>query len=149
MRRWNYAAAAAAATMLIAQPCLAASEIRGDGATDRRSGAFAGVRLRLPIGMGNPERPSARMQLTTFHDYRNAAGATVRSFRADGVEFGVDDRGRASLMVAGQDVARRDDQMVLNASTKTYLIIGGVVVAVLVLALVAASSVPPSVDFDD
>ena len=71
------AAAGAAAAMLIAQPCLAASDLRDAGAAERRTSAFAGVRLRVP--MGNPERPSARLQLTTFHVYRDASGVTVRS----------------------------------------------------------------------
>jgi len=142
------AAAAVAATMLVAQPCLAAPDFRDTGATERHSSAFAGVRLRLPIGTGNPERPSARLQLTTIHDYRNTAGATVRSVRSDGLEFGVSRGNRLSFSVAGQDVARLQEQPRLG-SNKTYYIIGGVVVAVLVLVVIAASQVPPEVDFDD
>jgi hypothetical protein len=117
MRRSKHAAAVAAATMLIAQPCAAATDLRADGATERRSGAFAGVRLRLPIGASNPERPSAGLQLTRFHDYRNAAGFTVRSYRPDGVEFRLDQRGRASFTVAGQDMARQEERLGISRST--------------------------------
>jgi hypothetical protein len=133
MRRLRHAAAAAAAATLIAQPGLAATDVRGDGAAERRSGAFAGVRLRVPIGARNQERPSARMQLTTVHDYRTAAGATVRSFRPDGLEFGAGQRGRLAVRIAGQDIGRLEERLPASGSTRTILIVGAVVVAAIVL----------------
>lgn len=141
-------AAATAATMMIAQPCLAAQNIHGTSATERQSSAFAGVRLRLPIGARTPERPSVRLQLTTVHDYRNPAGATVRSDRPDGLEFGVGGDNRLTFSVAGQDVGMRQQERRLGSNT-TAIVVGGVVVAALALAVLAASQVPPSVDFDD
>lgn len=141
-------AAAAAATMMITQPCLAAQDIRDTSAAERQSSAFAGVRLRLPIGTGNPERPSARLQLTTVHDYRNAAGATVHSARPDGLEFGVSRDSRLFFSIAGQGVGRQQQGRRLG-SNKTVLIVGGIVVVALALSVLAASQVPPSVDFDD
>ena len=119
--------------MLLAQPCLAASDLRDTAATERRSSAFAGVRLRLPMGEGNPERPSARLQLTTFHDYRDASGAMVHTNRPDGLEFGVGERRRLSLRIAGQDIARQEERLGVDGSTKTIIIIGAVVLAAIVL----------------
>lgn len=144
----KHAAAATAAALLMTQPCLAAPDFRDTTATERRSSAFAGVRLRLPIGTGHAERPSARMQLSTIHEYRNASGATVRSVRPDGLELGLNQRGRLAFSVAGQDVRQTQEQMRLGGGTSTYLIIGGVVLAVVILA-VALAPPSPGVDFDD
>ncbi|HZF96388.1 MAG TPA: hypothetical protein VEZ20_16115 [Allosphingosinicella sp.] len=149
MRRSKYAAAAAAAAMLVAQPCFAAGAFQGDGASERRSGAFAGVRLRLPLGEGNPERPSARLQLTTSHEYRNAAGATVRTIRPDGVELGLRERGAVSWRIGGQDIGRRDERLGINGSTKTLLTIGVIIVAVVVLIPVLTADELPVPDFND
>jgi hypothetical protein len=149
MFRLKYAAAAASAAMLIAQPCFAAGELQSDGATERRSGAFAGVRLRLPLGEGNPERASARLQLTTSHEYRNASGATVRSIRPDGIELGLRDRSRLSWRIAGQDMGRQDERLGVSGSTKTLLTIGVIIVAVVVLIPVLTADELPVPDFND
>lgn len=92
---------AATMALICAQPCLAADDMRGIGAGERRSGAFAGMAVRLPIGTRHREAPTARLQLTTFHDYRDASGATVRSYRPRGVELGFE-RGRATYLVGGR-----------------------------------------------
>jgi hypothetical protein len=143
------AAAAAAAAMLIGQPCLAADDMRNMGGGERRSGAFAGLNLRVPVGKGNPEKPSARMQLTTTHEYRNASGEVLRAYRADGLELGLRRTGAASLRIAGQDLRATKERLAMNGSTKTYLIVGGVVLVVVVLAAVVAAHSVPAVDFDD
>jgi hypothetical protein len=133
MQILKFAAAAAAATMMISQPCFAAVGLQSDGASERRTAAFAGVRLRLPMGAANPERPSTRLQITTFHDYRDATGATVRSFRADGVELGLRESGGLSWRIGGQDIGRRDERLALSGSAGTILTIALVVVAAVVL----------------
>jgi hypothetical protein len=136
--------------MLIAQPCLAAGEIHSDGASERRSGAFAGVRLRLPLGEGNPERPSARLQLTASHEYRNAAGATLRSTRPDGIELGFRERSRLSWRIGGQDMGRQDERLGVSGSTKTILTIGAIiVVAVVMIPILTADEIPGPPDFND
>ncbi len=139
-------AAAAAVAMLAAQPCLAADDFRGLGAGERQSAAFAGMRLRLPMGSANSERPSARLQLTTFHDYRDAAGAMVRSHRSPGMELGLDRFGRTSFQMAGQDMAQAQQRLGVSGSTRTALIIGGVVVVVLLLAAVTSTVPGPGPD---
>lgn len=149
MRSIGYAFAAAAAVMLPVQPCLAADD---PAFTERRSGAFAGVRLNLPLGRGNPERPSARLQLTSFHDSVDARGATLRSFRSPGLELGLNREGRVAYYLGGQDVEETRRRLEASGSTTTWLIVGGVVVlAVVVLAAVASAQPTPGPgdgDFD-
>lgn len=143
MRVMKNAAGMSAAAMLIAQPSLAAQDYRDTGASERRSGVFVGLNATIPMGTGNPERPSARMQLTTTHEYRNGAGAVVRGYRPAGLELGLTRAGGTSLHIAGQDLSRTRERLALNGSTTTYLIIGGVVLAVLVLASVASALPTP------
>jgi hypothetical protein len=145
-------AAIAAMLAMAAQPCLAADDFRAAGAGERRSSAFAGVRLRLPLGAENPERPSARLQVATFHDYRDASGATVRSHRSQGVELGLSGGRAPALFVGGRNVAATRERLEASGSTRTLLIVGGVViVAVVVLAAVASAmptAGPPKGAFD-
>ncbi|HEX8645120.1 MAG TPA: hypothetical protein VF702_14520 [Allosphingosinicella sp.] len=132
--------AMAALLALAAQPCLAADDFRDLGAGERRSSAFAGVRLRLPLGAEDPERPSARLQVATFHDYRNATGAMVRSHRSDGIEIGMARTGAPALFVGGRNVAAERRRLEAKGSTgTTLLIVGGVVLIVVVLAAVASA----------
>jgi len=132
-----------AAAMFVAQPCLAAQDYRETGASERRSGVFVGLNVRIPMGQGNPESPSARMQLTTTHEDRNGAGAVVGADRPAGLELGLTRTGSTSLHIAGQDLRRTRERLALNGSTTTYLIIGGVVLAVIVLASVASALPTP------
>lgn len=135
-------AAVAAMLAVAAQPCLAADDFRDVGAGERRSSAFAGVRLRLPLGAENPDRPSARLQVATFHDYRDATGAMVRSHRSQGVELGLAGRGGPALFVGGQNVAATRQRLEAKGSTRTLLIVGGVVVVAVVVLAVVASAMP-------
>lgn len=136
--------AMAAMLAMAAQPCLAADDFRGMGAGERRSSGFAGVRLRLPLGAENPERPSARLQVSTFHDYRDATGAMVRSHRSQGIELGLSGGRAPALFVGGQNVAASRERLGASGSTRTLLIVGGVViVAVVVLAAVVSAMPTP------
>jgi hypothetical protein len=115
--------------------------MRGAGAGDRRSGAFAGVSMRLPMGTRERQVPTARLQLTTIHDYRNASGATVRSYRPNGVELGFEN-GRATYLVGGQEVRQIREKLHAKASATTWLLVGGAVVLTLLLLSAVASAQP-------
>jgi hypothetical protein len=150
MRTIRYLAVAAA-VLLPVQPCLAADDFRDFAVVERRSAAFAGVRLRLPLGAANPERPSARLQLTSFHDYRDAGGAMVRSHRAPGIELGLNPSGRISYHIGGTDVAVTRERLRASGGTTTWIIVGGLVVAVVILAAVVSAQPtagPPEGAFD-
>jgi hypothetical protein len=70
-------AALVAAGALLAQPC-AASELRDPASgMQRQSSAFAGLNLRLPLGQSGKAKPTARLQFTTAHTFREGrTGAT-------------------------------------------------------------------------
>ena len=135
-------AAAAAALLTTAQPCLAA---------ERQSSAFAGLTVRLPFGGAAESKASARLRVTSFHDYRDVRGATVSSHRPAGVELGLTRLGKPAVYVGGQRLAETDPRLHGKGKT-TWLIVGGVVVvAVVVLAAVASAQPtagPPEGAFD-
>lgn len=141
--------AAAALTLLCAQPCLAAEDMRFTGAAgEKRSGAFAGVTVRMGIGTRLAERPTARLQLTTFHDYRDTRGASTGSYRPRGLELGFDG-GRPTYLVGGRDMRQVRERLNASGSTKTWLLVGGaLVLTVVVLAAVAGAQPTPGPDDD-
>lgn len=139
------AAALGAAAMLTAQPCLAADAFNTAAPGERRSAGFAGVQVKLPIGTGRTERPSARLQLGMVHQYRDAGGSgLVRTARSPGLEFGLDRRGHASFLAGGRELRLPEQRLNAKGSTTTWLIVGGVVVlGVIVLAAVAGAQPTP------
>lgn len=134
--------AAGAATLLCAQPCLAADDVLDRPVVERRTAAFAGLNLRLPIGPSAGQRPSARLQLTSYDRATSAVGATARRDRGPGLELGFDRLGRASAFVGGQPVRQSRERLNAGGSTTTWLIVGGVIVAVVLVAAVVASGMP-------
>lgn len=134
----------AAAAVLTAQPCLAAGDFRESRAGQVRTGAFAGISLRVPLDdSASSRRPTARLQLTSIREVRDADG-TTRTFRAEGVQLGADRRGRAALSVGGRDVRRTEERLGVGGSTGTVLlIVGGVVLIVFVLASIADAQPTP------
>ena len=127
--------------MLSAQPCLA-QDYSAAGSNERRIGGFAGVSMRLATGGRTPERPSARLQLTTTQSFRHN-GMQVRSSFAPGVELGTGRRGNAAFFMGGRELATQEQRNQIGGSTTTILIIGGVVLVVLVLAAVASAIPTP------
>jgi hypothetical protein len=143
MRGSIYGAAAAAAAMLACQPSYAAAEAPGAGAFERRSGAFAGVRLSVPMGARNPERPSARLQVTSFHDGRSASGATVRSVRPHGIELGLGQGGRPAWRIGGREIGGGEQRLGFDGSTASLVTIGIIVLAaIVVIPVLTADPIP-------
>jgi hypothetical protein len=139
--RWTAGIAAAAA--LVAQPCLAAELYRESGAAQVRTGAFAGVSVRVPLEGSAPRRPTARLQLTSIREVRDTNGAR-RTFRGDGVQLGADRRGRPALTIAGRNPLGERERLGIGGSTGTaLLVVGGVVLVVFVLASVADAMPKP------
>lgn len=143
MRMIKYAAGIAAAAMLAAQPAAAADDFRERRGAETRTGAFAGFSLRVPMGEGRTERPRARLQLTTTASVREAGGATTTRY-APGIELGSSRRHGVALSIGGTDVRQVDQRLGLSGSrTTTILIVGGVVLAVLVLRAVVRAQPTP------
>lgn len=133
-----------AAAALAAQPCLAAEIVGPDGDVERRSAAFAGASLSVPIGGAGRERaPSARLQLGMTHDLRGTNGER-RRLRAGLVELGLGRSGQPAYFVGGRDVDEIGERLNVKGKTTTLLIVGGVLVlGVVILAAVASAQPTP------
>jgi hypothetical protein len=143
----KYSAALLAAGILAVQPCAAADDFRDFNPTHRRTSAFAGMNVRLPLDRGTPAKPSARLQLTSAYSSMDARTGAVQTFKAQGLELGAGLKGKPALFLNGQNTAEMKQKLQVKGSTGTILLVAGGIL--LVLVLVAAASVPPQVDFDD
>jgi hypothetical protein len=126
--RARLAGAFLAAAMLVAQPCLAAEDIRDAGWDPRRSAAFAGASLRIPLGSAGAAAPAARLQLGLRHD--------VGDSRPAAFELGVTRLGKPAFYVGGREVGETRRRLGLTGGTgglEPALIIGAVVVGVVLL----------------
>jgi hypothetical protein len=136
------AAAIAAAGLLAAQPCAAASD--PGGWEERRASAFAGVNVRMSLGGAKPARPSARLQLSTSYDVRNSRTGAVTPFKAHGLELGAAGDGAPALYMNGRSTAEIRQDLRLSGSTAgTVAIVFGVaLIAVTVLVLSNSAELP-------
>ena len=135
--------ATAAATLMAAQPCLAAELAPGEGSfrsdAARQSGIYAGIYARVPLGQSGPRRaePRAGLRLGPTHVYRGAnASGGERRLQLDMVDVGLFRSGRPSLMVAGRQLVDREGRLRLQGEDgggggiPTWaIVVGGVVVA--------------------
>jgi hypothetical protein len=138
MRLSSIAALAAAVSMAAAQP-VAAAELHETQA--QRMGAFAGARLRIPLG-GDEGRRQVRAGLTvapTLHS-RSMDGAS-RLRIGQGVEFGLTGREPVHLSIGGTPVSQLGQVGTVpggprrNLSTGEWIGVGvGTVVVVLGVA---------------
>ncbi len=127
MKQKAICAAAGALLMLGAQPCLAADDMRGFGNMERRSGAFAGASVRMPLGSREAAKPSARLQLGMRHVQQDSAGRLpVRAQQIGLLELGGATGGKPALFVGGQDVAEVEKRRGLVGTTGTLLLLAGV-----------------------
>jgi hypothetical protein len=133
-----------ALAVFAAQPC--AATVHGLEMSERRSSVFGGLRLSMPIGHGQQLKPTARLQLTSNHQFHNIRTGEVRTFSPAGIELGAGRQGKPMLFVGGQETPEIEKKLGIGGTATTLLIVGGVV---LVLLVVAAASTPPSVDFND
>lgn len=138
--RW--AVAMTAAGLLAAQPCAAAGD--GAGWEQRRMSAFAGVNLRMPLGGAKPARPSARLQLTTGYQLRDARTGALRTFQPKGLEIGAAGNGAPSFYLNGRHSAELRKSAALTGSTSdtVWIVLGVALVAVAVLVLSNSSELP-------
>jgi hypothetical protein len=139
---WKCAVAMAAAGLLAAQPCAAAPDPAGW--SERRTSAFAGLTVRMSLGEAGPARPTARLQLTTSYDMRDARTGSVETLKAKGLEIGAAANGTPAFYLNGQNSADVQKKLGLSGSTgETVLIIFGVtLLAVGVLVLSSSSELP-------
>lgn len=150
MKNLTIAALVAAQLALSAQPVLGAELNREGGTMPNQVGAFAGARLRVPLG-GGRERPQAGLAMTST--LRNGATGELRFAR--GAELGVSGKDSGlQLSLAGTPVSKLAQGGLGPAgrrqgvSTLGWVAIGVGAVALVLVALVAACSAdddcPPS-----
>lgn len=144
MSRLQSSAAAAALLLLAAQPCFAAGDLRSTGAVERRSGGFAGMTIRVPMGQQDA-RASARLQLATVnHSYDRESRLSGRSSQAAGFELGLSGSAKPALYIGGRNAAEVQRKLQIKGSGTTILLVGGVVLlSVLLLASLADAAPTP------
>jgi hypothetical protein len=137
------AALAAAAASVAGQPCLAASLGPDGGMARGKVGAFAGASLRLPFGAGrHSAAASARLQVSSVTlAYDRRSGGLAERF-GTGVDLGLNRSGRPDLRLAGSAPAEVKRRIGFKGSTG-YIVVGGVVLIVLLLAAVASAQPKP------
>ena len=128
MKSIALAATAALALTLSSAPARAAEDMRSISDQGRRTGAFAGATVRLPIGGKPGAKPTARLQLGIIDRTRG-----TRPIPAGGLELGLTAKGKAEMFVGGRSSREMREQMKLTRSTA--LVLGGVV-AVTMIAVV-------------
>jgi hypothetical protein len=142
MQIWKRWAALAAMASTAAQPCLAAP-LPGEGSVIRgRLGAFAGASLVLPLGTGRPAAATTRLRISPVaYGYDTQSGRLLQRTGA-GVELGLSGAGKPELRLGGAAPAALKQRLGFKGSTG-YIIVGGVLVAVALLAAVAAAMPKP------
>jgi hypothetical protein len=134
------AALVAAQITLSAQPAFAAELVRDGASAPGQAGAFAGARLRVPLG-GGREKPTAGLALTST--LRSGTSGELRF--AKGAELGLSGKdSRIQLSLAGTPVSqlaqggRGPQGRKQGVSTLGWVAIG---VGALVLVVVAATAI--------
>ena len=112
-------AAFCAAQLLAAQPAAAAELIGNPGATAPQRGAFAGARLRLPIG-GTREKAHAGLTLTGIERSRS----TGENRFSEGFEAGFARGGEFRLAMGGRPLEAPQGQRKAGVSTLGWVAIG-------------------------
>lgn len=134
-----------AAGMLVAQPC-AASDFLDAQAMQRQSSTFAGLNVRLPLGHAQRSKPTARLQFTASHSYRDQRTGTTQTVRAPGLEIGGSKGGKPALYLNGQNTAEMQEKLRLSGSTpnEVWIVLGVGLVAVVVLLAASGPILPRS-----
>jgi hypothetical protein len=139
MRLIGYVAAGTMAAILATQPCAAADDYLPSRSGEARMTAFAGLSVRLPLG--GTARPSARLRFATGYSFRDSASGAVRTDLGSGLEIGAGKRGMPTYFIGGEKAsALRDKLGIKGGSGKTLLIVGGVLVAVVIVAVAAGGA---------
>ena len=135
----NLALAAGALSVLLASPCLAASDDRLDWqGMERRSGAFAGMAVNMTMGARQKANPTARLKLGFTQSYRAANGVPLRtSFQGSALELGLN-AGEPTLFIGGQNTKSLKRRAQLNGGNSWLYVAGGVAVAAAAAFLIFA-----------
>ena len=132
--------AALAASMLIAQPCLAAEDLRDQSELRYRSSPYAGATFRVSLEGARKAGSSLRLQagIRRIGEGRGAA-ASAHPLQLSAVELGASADGMPVVYLAGQEARDLRQRLGVRGSTgKTLLIVGGVLVLVVLVGLMSS-----------
>lgn len=144
MKKLVIASLVAGQMLTMVQPAMSAVPVN---VGTQHAGAFAGLRVRVPLGGPHPARQvRAGFALAPTLQSRAPIGET-RSRIGEGLEFGYRSNRPASFSIAGRDFNRRglgvqDDGESGGPSTLgwTAIVVGGLVVAGVAALAICASS---------
>ena len=131
-----------------------AAELEPAGAVQRQ-GAFAGARLRIPLGSSKAQKPRIGLTVAPLRQSQGADGR-IRTGFGQGLELGLGETGKPALSLAGQRVDRlmlgpagkAPEGQRAGVSTLGWVAIGVGAVALVLVALVLACDAdddcPPS-----
>lgn len=140
MNQWALRAALITSLITAQQGALAAQDIRPTHQIERQSAVFAGGSLTIPLGEARTRRPRARLQLSTIHTSRDVQSASPqRTYVTQGVELGLSRAGAIDLYIGGRNSEELERRLGVRGDTTTWIIVGGVAVAVIVLVALASS----------
>lgn len=132
--------AALAASMLIAQPCFAAEDIRDRTNLQYRPSPYAGATLRL--NFGGAGKVTSRVRLQAGMTRSQGGGATTGAVHGPPVaafEVGASPNRKPAFYIGGQEVRDVEQRLGVRGSTgKTLLIVGGVLVVVVIVGLMTS-----------
>ncbi|HEV2078798.1 MAG TPA: hypothetical protein VGR19_02720 [Allosphingosinicella sp.] len=142
MKKLTFGGATAVLAILGGQPCLAAQDVRPLRPGEQRSASFAGAQVRMPLGSKAATKPTARLQLGIAHSSRPMDfAAPPRTYRVSALELGASQTGKPNLYAGrrrASDVRKRLGAK--GESGTTLLIVGGVVMGLAILALIASAA---------
>ena len=111
--------------------------------TQAQTSMFAGATIHVGIDRRTSEAPRAALK---FSGMAHTPGMTDLRL-GQGLEIAGGETGKPAVHLAGQDVGQLQQRANLSGGAKTALIIGGIVVAGLVIAF--ATMDPPAIFEDD
>ena len=115
---------------LAAEPALAANALSDSGYSERRTGAFAGMAVKMNLGTKEKTRPTARLQLGMTQNYREqGSGMPLRTtFQGSPLELGLL-KGKPMLFVGVQSTAAIKQRAQLTGGNSWLYIAGGLAIA--------------------
>jgi len=139
--RWIHGFAFIAACAAAVQPCLAAGA-DGRMAASGHVGAFAGASFTLPFGGAGHSGPAARLELSPAFAVTNPASGETFERRGAGFALGLTRAGKPDLRFGGRSQTELKRSLGFKGSTG-YIVVGGVLLLVVLLAAVASAQPKP------
>jgi len=101
---------------------------------------LCGFNVRMALGAAAKTKPTARLQLTSAFNVRDARTGSMQTFKGHGLEIGAAKSGQPALYLNGRNTTDIKAKLRMSGTTKAVLILGGVLVALAVVVAAAASS---------